>query len=189
MVKHDYNFGPFGNYERSSTGHVLNALSHLGIPMHVVESVQFDEDREMKLNGKLFGKYKYFEGIEQPLFLFFGFNYNQQKMVIQQDKSLRPAFHLCLSNHDTPGLIFSGREATPELHDFLNNILAQNNIFNDCYKLHQKAGAFFQGGHQRRDDEYIYIEFWRADGAQAFVDYVNENYKPKSLEQSHVENS
>lgn len=189
MVKHDYNFGPFGNYERSSTGHVLNALSHLGIPMHVVESVQFAEDREMKLHGKLFGKYKYFEGIEQPLFLFFGTNYNQQKMVIQQDKSLRPAFHLCLSNHDTPGLIFSGREATVELHEFMTGLLSANHIDDPRYHLRQTAGAFFQGGHQRPDGEYIYIEFWQPKGAQAFVDYVNENYKPKSLEQSHVENS
>ena len=189
MVKHDYNFGPFGNYERPSTGHVLNALSHLGVPMHIAESVQFDKDGGMKLNGKPFCKYKYFDGIDQPLFLFFGFNYSQQKMVVQQDSSLHPAFQLSLSSHDTAGLIFDGQEATPELHEFLTSIMSCCDSRDHRYNLRQACGAFFQGGHDRPDGGYFYIEFWNSIGAQAFVDYVNENYKPKSLEQSHVENS
>jgi hypothetical protein len=44
------------------------------------------------------------------------------------------------------------------------------------YKIRQQAGAFLQGGHDR-EEGWILIEFWKPDGAQAIVDWVNQNWK------------
>ena len=172
--------GPFGNYKAPSIGHVMNSLVKFGVPVNVVETVVFGKD-EITYNGKPFAVYKYFEGIEQPLFRFLDETYSrvfaQQNYVINGDKTLSPRFKLTLSNHDTPGLIISGKAANQEIHAFITNLVMCNFTDDVKYKIKSDAGAFFQGGSNMPDGEYIYIEFWKPSDAQAFVDYINENFK------------
>lgn len=175
--------GPFGNYKAPSIGHVMNSLVKFGVPVNVVETVVFGKD-EITYNGKPFAVYKYFKGIEQPLFRFLDETYSrvfaQQNYVINGDKTLSPRFKLTLSNNNTPGLIIAGKAACPKVHAFITSLVMCNFTDDVEYKITSDAGAIFQSGSYSPDDVYIFIEFWKHKGAQAFVDYINENFKMES---------
>jgi hypothetical protein len=177
--------GPFGSYKRESCGHVLNALCEFGIPINAIERWVFTKDNRMSertTDGwKEQVRYKYFDGIEQPLFLFQNQVLNQQRWERGEDGVLRPKFRLSLNASGTPGLSIGGPMATPELHAFMHRMLT-NWVQDPCYAIHQAAGAFFQGGADNPNGEYIFIEFWKTAGAQAFIDYVNEHYIHKEEE-------
>ncbi len=187
MEKIDYTTGPFGKYESGTSGHILNALCHQGVPLHIVESV--DLGREIRYKDEFFARYKYFEGIEQPLFNFRDDSYNRQKFVAKQptkdDKHLVvPNFHLSLSSHDTPGFVISGDDATPELYGMLMRSLT-NYTLDPWYAVHQAAGAFFQGGSHDSHGRWFYIEFWKSAGAQAYIDKLNAEYRPNQNAVNH----
>ena len=55
---------------------------------------------------------------------------------------------------------------------FLRSIVTCNWIHDDDYKVSKKAGAFLQCDYP----DYILIEFWN-DGAEYFVDYINEKWR------------
>lgn len=169
--------GPFGRYEAGSSGSVLNALYLAGVQVTVVERLTIG-DGIIKHNGETFAHYRFFDGIKLPLFRFTTLQHlNEQTLSSDADGTLHPRFKLVLSNHNTPGLIFSGSVATPELHAFLQRSLT--NMMNDpWYKVHQEAGAFFQGGSDNPNGGWFYIEFWKPSGAQAYVDKLNAEYKP-----------
>lgn len=176
--------GPFGNYESQSAGGVLNALCAFGVPMHIVDSVIFDSENNsygsLTYRGKPFADYKYFEGIQQPLFRFrdeYSKVFAQQTFVVNDDKTLRPRFKLMLSKNDTASLILSGRAACREAHDFISDLVLCQAMGDVRHKLRTSAGALFQNDISWPDNSYIFIEFLRPPGAQAFVDYVNENCK------------
>lgn len=185
MEKIDYSKGPFGAYERETSGHVLNALCHYGIPVNTVDSLYF-ANKEVKNNrGQTFARYKYFDDLEQPLFYFTDHSLNKQKgfSVDQVDgKNVYvPNFRLNLSSHETPGLTIEDELATPELHQMLCRTLT--NWMNDpWYNVHKDAGAFFQGGYADENGKWFYIEFWRPGGAQAYVDKLNAEYRPTNVE-------
>lgn len=178
----DYTTGLFGHYEKGTTGHVLNALCHWGVPISVVENLHFTKDGLLKdSRGELFGRYKYFDGIEQPLFIFTNRALGKQRFVRVEEEGatvLAPDFRLSLSTHDTPGLIIDGDDATPELHFKLRRCLT-NYMYDPWYEIHKAAGAFFQGGAHYPEGRFFYIEFWLPAGAQAFVDRLNAEYRPK----------
>jgi hypothetical protein len=174
------NSGPFGNYERGSAGHVLNAMCKCGVPIHIVEEVGFSNGPTLMYMGKEFCKYKYFDGIDQPLFRFENEAYNRQRMVVNPEARTRhPKFHLGLSIQDTPGLTIFGPEASVGLHEFIRFQCLSNDMRDPGYKLKNDSGAFFQGGSERPEGEFIFIEFWKPKGAQAFVDFINNNYVVK----------
>ncbi len=177
-------YQPFGNYELGTPGHVLNALCAEGIPMHVAESVTIGE-KEIRLNGKLFAMYKYFFGLDKPFFYFYDTVYKEHNLEGLPDGKFKPHFKLSLSNHLTVGLVIHGQLATEELHHFISSMLT-NVIADPLYKLHKDACAFFQGGSENPKGKYIYIEFWKPESAQAFVDYINNNFVyekiPETLE-------
>jgi hypothetical protein len=177
MTSQVTNTGPFGRYQRGSAGHVLNALCKHGVPVHIAEEVSFSNGSTLMYCGKEFCKYKYFDGIDQPLFRFQNQAYECQSMIVDPEKRIRqPKFHLGLSVQDTPGLTISGPEASVELHKFIKTECLTNWMDKPGYKLTQESGAFFQGGSEHPDGEWIFIEFWKPEGAQAFVDFINNNY-------------
>lgn len=50
------------------------------------------------------------------------------------------------------------------------------------YKIHKDACAFFQGGSVDAEDSehgFIFIEFWKPEKAQVFIDYLNNNFTRK----------
>lgn len=90
-------------------------------------------------------------------------------------------FKYTMSIHNTFGFVIDGEHATPKLHAFLHRMLT-NWTPDPCYKIHQEAGAFFQGGAHDPDGGWFYIEFWRPGGVKAFMDYLNANYDPEADE-------
>lgn len=183
--------GPFGAYPRHSTGAVLNALFSAGVPLVIVEQLTIDVGRVMD-GSKEFARYKWFDGIEQPLFYFQNDVYGRQLATWDEDKKLRPKFHLSLHHHGSASLvIYKQRDKnlfTKELYDFIKGFIGADVSHvtesssewskknHEMYKIRQEASAFFQGGSNSFDDGFIYIEFWKPEGGQAFVDYVNNNF-------------
>lgn len=188
--------GPFGNYNYATPGGVLNALCAEGVPLNTVERVTVsftgNHGGEIKDGKELFATFKVFPAMNRVLFMFRKHDYSQQSAMWGHDKKLRPKFKLCLYVHDQPGLIVrADRDKnlfTKELHEFITMFIrADISHINEnspdwmkknheMYNVRQAAGAFFQGGHGSHDKEWFYIEFWKPEGAQAFVDYVNENF-------------
>ena len=168
---------PTGQYPRNSVGHILQTLRDQGIPETVAGSVIVSQDTIMYGNQP-FASFKYFPGIEQPLFRFQNEAYMRQRFIVGDDNVVKPLFRLTLSVHGTPAFEINGIDATPELHDLIRWQMLTNDTRQEGYKLSQDAAAFFQGGSEDREGQRIYIEFWKPAGAQAWVDKLNEIYRP-----------
>lgn len=186
--------GPFGSYDWGTAGAILNSLcKHYNIPLPTVERLRIDKG-ELTENDKLFANYKWIEGIERPLFRFSDYvTYGRQNRFVEG----KPKFHLELYVHNNPGFVVSEfrdkKLFTPELWQFVDRMMSANISHmsehpseyekkeHEMYQLRQAAGAFFQGGASGPDQKFIYIEFWKPEGAQAFVDYINENFRYKSM--------
>lgn len=163
-------------YPRKSVGHILHHLRRHGIPETIAGTVIVGAG-VINYYTKPFATYKYFDGIEYPLFNFQDKVYAQHRHTTD-GKTLKSNFHLSLTHHGTSGIVVYGWDATQSLREFLNGMLT-NYMPSPCYAIHQAAGAFFQGGSQAVEDSehgYIYIEFLKPQGAQAFVDYLNNNF-------------
>lgn len=188
--------GPFGNYNYATPGGILNALCAEGVPLITVErlNISFESNQGgvVKDGDERFATFKLFNGINKPLFYFQSQRIGQQTAIWDEDGKLRPKFKLSLYVHDQAALIVrADREKnlfTKELYEFVNEFLGANISHVDedspdwmkrnheMYNLRQACGAFFQGGHGGHDKEWLYIEFWKPEGAQAFVDYINNNF-------------
>lgn len=199
--------GPFGNYNYATAGGVLNALCAEGVPLNTVEHVTVsftgNHGGEIKDGDELFATFKVFPAMNRVLFMFRKHDYGQQTAMWGDDKKLHPKFKLCLYVHDQAGLIVrADREKnlfTKELYEFINEFMGANisridegssdwmKRNHEMYKLRQACGAFFQGGHGGHDKEWLYIEFWKPEAAQAFVDYINENFVYEGVTQPPAE--
>lgn len=163
-------------YQRKTVGHILHHLRERGIPERIAGSVTVGAG-VINLDQRNFAVYKYFNGIEQPLFRFQDRVYGQHQHVVEDGK-LKSNFHLSLSVHGTAGLVVTGWDASNELRMFLLRMLT-NNMTDECYSIHKNACAFFQGGSSVTEDSehgFIYIEFWKPEKAQVFIDYLNKNF-------------
>lgn len=171
-------------YPRQSLGHVLDELRSLGITETIAGSVTVG-DGKIYYTDEVFARYKYFDGIEQPLFRFSNSVYGQHRHIVNEQNELKSNFHLSLSNRDTPGLIVTGFDATQSLREYISKVMFTSI---DCwlaYKLRADSEAIFQIGSDTPAPGhdpfmgYIFIEFQRPEGAQAFVDFINENFVRK----------
>lgn len=177
--------GPYGTYERQSAGDVLNSLcNNEKIPLSRVENMRIGSGKiHESIMGKetVVGEYKYFDGIEQPLFRWNHENtsrFREHRMVVDTEGQVFPMFRLSFSIQTSPGLVIEGKQATPDLHEFIRHQMLTQWIDQPGYKLTKNSGAFFQGGSHDPDGKYIFIEFWIPKGAQAWIDHLNENYRP-----------
>ena len=125
--------------------------------------------------GQYIGTYQFFAGIEQPLFYFNDLELMKQKVEIV-DGIPHPQFRLNMYVHHSASLVVYGEHASEHLHTFIRAHALTNLMTHPGYQINKNAGAFFQGGHADPKGQFIYIEFWRPGGAQAFVDYVNKEY-------------
>lgn len=167
--------GPFGHYEKGGVGHVLNNLYHFGIPLSTVERVTVDQD-SVRDGVQVFARYKYFDGIDQPLF-----HINSSAFDNRTDHNGN--YVLVLGPHSNPAVILTGEHhATSLARETVKRCLT-NYMDDKFYHLHQSAGAFFQGGSREDDGEYIYVEFWKPTGAQAWLDAFNEELKSRRAEE------
>lgn len=169
------------HYLRQSLGHVLHHLRAIGIPETIAGSVTVG-DGKINYGKDLFANYKYFDGIEEPLFRFQNIAYHNHRHCLTEDNKLKSNFHISLSIQNTPGLVVTGYDATQDLREFIFDTMLTNSMSAPGYKLKDESGAFFQGGYesQREDHDslmgYIFIEFWKPEGAKAFVEYMNQNF-------------
>jgi len=173
--------GPFGNYEGNCVGAILNTLARVeNVPVNTIERLQV-EGEFLKDNGEVFGIQKWFPELNKFLFYLYNSSCSQQRLVIcREEKLLKPDFRLQLSLNRMACFQLSDQpvENMVETHRFIRRMLT-NYVDDPCYKLHQDAGAFFQSGSHREDVDYILVEFWKPEGAQAFIDYMNANLQFK----------
>lgn len=171
--------GPFGSYDHGAPGAVLNHLVRgENVPLSIVETLQIGNKVIMKGNEQV-GMFKWFDGISTPCVLWQGEfykNYSKHKAV-NKDVTVVPVFRPSLCVNGTPALEVSGNWATPALHYFLRGMFT-NWTEDERYSIHQAAGAFFQGGHNDPDGKWFLVEFWKPEGVEAFIQYVNEHYDP-----------
>jgi len=170
------------SYPRKSLGHVLHHLRKWGVPETIAGYVTLEEvtaeGGNLYQSREVFADFRYFDGIEQPLFRFSNRLFLQQQFVIADDqKFLRPEFRLSLGPHDNPALEIYGPIVSSELHKFISGVVGCQFVNEPEYKIKTAAAAFFQGGSAGPEERRIYIEFWKPDGAQAFIDYINTNYR------------
>lgn len=157
---------PFDNTVRASDDHVRNALFECGIPAEEVKELVITRTKILK-EGCVFADYDYFSEIEQPLFRF-----QVPRFCNLQDKRTGH-YKLVLGPHSHPSLILQGKDhATLIAWQTVNRCLT-NYIKDPFYELSRNAGAFFQGGSSNPEQEYIYVEFWKFKGAQAWLDAFN----------------
>jgi len=178
-------------YPRGSVGHVLHYLREWGIPETIAGSVRLllgrvvDGPHQGKncvfYGNELFAEYEYFDGIEQPLFFWrmHPLSYGAQRMVRQDDNSLKPEFRLSLDETTYMGgirypvLLFRGHDATPELRQFLYDTLGAYTA--TTKDVTRASSAFFKNCD---DGNGFYVELNDPKGAQAFTDYINATYRP-----------
>lgn len=176
MNTNQHERGPFGHYTRGGMGHILNNLVHFGVPLSVAESVTVG-DGEIKLKDKSFALYKYFDGIDQPLFKFNDPAYQNR---------VNPAngnYQLTMGSHMSPALVLTGEFNASYLAWETVKRCMTNYTPDPFYKLSQDSGAFFQGGSNNQGGEYIYVEFWKPAGAQAWVDAFSQELKKRREEE------
>lgn len=163
--------GPFGNYLRGTPGHVLNALHASKVPINVVDRLTVGQHNVLKQNGSEFAIYKYFDGIDRPLFRF-------QDQCYQNVTDSNNYYIPVIGPHDNPALILTGEyHADWTAWSTINEALS-NDIRNPFYALHKDAGTFFQGGSDWIEGGwYLYVEFWKPAGAQAWLDAFNVRLK------------
>jgi hypothetical protein len=187
--------GPFGNYPAKSGGGILNALCNERVPLNIVERLTINGDGTLNDGTVQFARYKHFNGIDKPLFFFANDAYARQNAMwhdVGNKKVLRPNLKLCMYLHGNASLVLykprDGSVFTEELYDFINGFIGANISHinesspewvkqnHEMYKIRKEAAAFFQGGSDGFHNGFLYIEFWKPEGAQAFVDYINNTF-------------
>jgi hypothetical protein len=161
--------------ERQTAKHVCNELLSCGVSIRISEKllvlpvVKWPSDKGTILkDDKIFAEFTYFEGIEQPLFRF-----RDLRICNIQDKETGK-YKLILGPHSQPALILQGKDhATMVAWQTVHRCLT-NYTKDPFYELSRNAGAFFQGGGSNPEQEYIYVEFWKYKGAQAWLDAFND---------------
>ena len=102
-------------------------------------------------------------------------------MEKQGDKDVFvPQYRLSVGLHDNPSLVVTGFDASQGLRQHIRSFMMTNYMPSPEYKINQDAGAFFQGGYQDAEDDncgFIYIEFWKSAGTQAWIDHLNKTFK------------
>lgn len=199
--------GPFGDYPVNSGGGILNALCKEGVPLNIVEQLTINGNNTLLDGTANFAQYKYFNGIDKPLFFFNKETYSRQNAMwhtVDAKKVLRPHLKLCMYLHGNASLVLykprDGSVFTEELYDFIKGFIGANishvnelssewmKRAHEMYKIRQDAGAFFQGGSDGFQNGFLYIEFWKPEGAQAFVNYINENFVYKDAVYREMDN-
>jgi hypothetical protein len=180
--------GPFGNYPEPCIGRLMNQLVRCNsIPLTTVERMIFSSSHmpgegAININNKQVGNYRWFGNVALVLWSGEMAVHNRQEWAVFPFPSggTYPMFHLSLSVHHQPCFEISGKDATPELHQFLTGTMLTNRMDHPCYKLSNDAGAFFQGGADAPDGEWFMIEFSSQDlsKCQAWLDHLNQHYRP-----------
>lgn len=143
--------GPFGNYEWGTAGAILNAaVRNEHLPLYIVEcsaigEISNDGIGVLKHGGEVICRYKWFKGINYPIFQWMGkyITYRQHTFILFEDNKLKANFRLSLSSSDTVALVIADRQATPSLHKMLKSMITDDQT-DPCYEISKNAGAVFR---------------------------------------------
>jgi hypothetical protein len=188
----DHKHGPFGHYERKSTGHVLNALCRIGVPLHIVEMVMFAGPdvsgvlnpemknvpkpmypARLKYGNETFGHYAYFDGLDEPVFNFEKLNI--PSIVAEVAEGGAKKYLLRPSLSFTSVLVLQSRDK--EVVDMMTGVLDE--IYREredaeSYKTRVKALVVWNGQLLRSSDPELVLEIWRPDQAKDFLSYLQK---------------
>lgn len=188
--------GPFGKYPHGSTGAVLNTLCTVyDVPLTRVENLQIGFSGNYGIGTLVYqnetvGHFKWFKGINHACIRFMHSDWNgygkQSRWVVNEKGLLTPKFKLTLGVHYLPTFEIEGEYATEDLYAFINYPMFSNYMDEPCYRLTKDSGAFFQGGSHDPKGGWFIIEFWRPEGAQAWLEYLNTHYVHRDF---YVKNS
>ena len=70
----------------------------------------------------------------------------------------------------------SGPYITDRVHKAISGVMNDKYMRSPNYAAVTEATAFFQGGSESPNSDWYYIEFWKPEGAQAYVDKVNAEF-------------
>lgn len=173
------NSGPFGTARRGTVNHVLNALNQFGVPLGISQNCGIGGEN-ITLNNQVIARYRYFDSIDQPLFFIKDKYYMKHPVVsVPETNEVKTVFRLTLSpNSEYPWLSISGHQATSELRRFIMLMCHPSSDDDFSCELLDEPHEMFNG--LDHSDIPIIVEFRNSKSAQAFVDYLNENYKVKS---------
>lgn len=172
--------GPFGNYDHGTPGAVLNAaVRYENVPLHKVERFQVG-DGVITDGVNIIARYKWFDGLDHPCFYWLG-EYRRYSEFRMQDRDGKqvPKFRATLTCHGTVGLEVNKELAVPALYQFINKTKSSHSN-KEGHSVYESCGAMCHGGCHDNDGRRILLEFWKPEGVQAFVDYLNENYDPEA---------
>lgn len=158
------------SYPRASAEHLLEALRKLGFNEVIVGTVTFDGGGKISRWGEPFATYKYFDGMEDPLFDFEVSTLNDQRFLINLPV-VKAQFHLSLGSNGQPRFFIRGQRSTKILRTFL-----YDEMFNPKapgFSHTRNSGAVFVDGTET-DANIIELVFLKPKGAQGFIEYVNE---------------
>ena len=143
-------------------------------PTNIRMDVPLNEESS-RIENLSVATYRFFDGIDHPLFLWTHpsmARYVEQRVLTQPDGLLKADFRLNYTHHNSPGFIIGGEHAAVTIYTAIQRMLT-NWTSDPRYELTKNAGAFFQGGSDNRNGSWFYVEFWRPEGAQAWLDQLN----------------
>lgn len=73
-----------------------------------------------------------------------------------------------------PCIEMVGQWVTPEVHEVVSRLMGDNWMDSPVYKARQKAHAFFQGGYDKPQGQWILLEFWTdQENCAEFLEILN----------------
>lgn len=192
-------------YPRGSLGHVLHHLQDWGVEESLIADMQRQFPAHYKLDkvidgvlkrqdnhhdrilygGHPFAEYRYFHGIEQPLFRWHVNvdEYYAHKAEKQEDGTFKPKFRLSLGGRYLPTLYFRAPQLTIELNRFINTqILGLGGMVDRSpgLDIYEVSGAAMDASERgiREEHRWRAIIFRKPQAAQALVDFINDNFRP-----------
>lgn len=174
---------PFGEGQKGTTAHTLNSLYYYGVSLEVVKTLVVEKFCIKKIVDEHFSEqfadYKYFDGIESPLFRFANKVYRQKVKLVKIDKKsfYKPVFSLSLSIQRTACLSIEGDYVTQELYNLVLKSFTDDSK-NEWFNITRAAQARFTEGKNKPNEKVILIEFLNPSKAQNYIDKLNKVYIP-----------
>ena len=175
-----YIAGPFGDGARLTLSHLLNALCTWGVPVAVVDKLSIQNADWLSYQGKCFAKFKYFDGVEQPLFFFMDPGYITHPFIVKTNGDVNemvPNYRLSLSDTNRAVLDIRGPDVTDSLKYKLRETLTPIDD-HDWFPVSERAQAVMETGYDRTSGEWVQVDFLMPVFAKEYLEKLNNEYRP-----------
>lgn len=158
--------------ERGSKEHIRYYLKgYLGTYRNGGAGAVIHDDGRIILQGTPLASYKYFEGVEEPIFTFVEMNI-QDSLVFAKDRFAEPHFRFEVSRLGQLAIAVCG------YHEVA--IALVRKIIEAICRL--QIGVKARIRIVCDDKSLLYVEFWEPKHAQACLDYLNKHYDPPVID-------